>query len=127
MAAPTNYEIGATYETMTDIRAAGIIEPECDFFEYVELVDLANGQNRGIGLPYAEWHFGFMSSDQYENLRDFCAGISAAIYVAMPDSDNTFKRYSGVLKMPQQYTIRNDRRIDITVKITHLVEIPEPE
>lgn len=127
MTAPTNYEIGATYEGLVDIRVAEIIEPESDFFEYVdEEVELGNGHTRGMGLPYTIWHFGFLTADQYDALRAYCTDTSADIYIATPDSSNDFKRYSGIMKIPQQFDIRADRRIDITVTITHLVEIPEP-
>ena len=126
MAAPTNYEIGTTYAGMVDIRTAEIIEPESDFFEYVEASALGNGHVRGMGLPYAEWHFTYLTADQYDALRSYCTGLSAEIFIATPDSSNTLKRYSGILKLPQQYSIRADRRLDLTAMITHLVEIPEP-
>jgi hypothetical protein len=122
MTAPTDYGIGTTSTTAT-LASIGLINPQSDFFEYVESVELANGKTRGFGLPYVEWHFGYMTAAQYDVLRGYCAGSSVDIYIDTPDKNNDFKRFSGKLKLPQMFSVRAGRRLDVPIKITHLVEI----
>lgn len=122
MAAPTNYEIGSTLGGMADMITAGIIYPQAEYNEGVDTVTLGSGQLRRLGLPFATWTFGYLTQAQYDALRAFCTGASAAVFIATINNDNEFVRYAGIMQMPERYTIRDSKYIDMEVIISHLVE-----
>lgn len=125
MTAPTTYEIGSTLVGVTDMVNAGIIDPQAEYNEGTDTVVLGNGQQRRFGLPFATWVFGYLTQAQYDALRAFCTGASAAVFIATINNDNDFKRYAGIIQMPERYTIRDDKYLDVQVVISHLVEQEE--
>jgi hypothetical protein len=124
MAAPTNFEIGATLIGMADIVTAGIIEPMAEFYEYAEEISLANGQRRAYGLPRANWTFAYLTAAQYDALRAYATGASGQVYIATLNNDSEFVRYSCIMLPPPRYTIRIDRPTyrDVTIEFRYLVE-----
>lgn len=54
---------------------------EFNFQPYAKYVKLGNAQKKGMGFPVATWSFRALRSEQRENLRDFCADISAEVYI----------------------------------------------
>lgn len=125
MTAPTNYEIGSTLIEISDMVTAGIIYPQAEYNEGTDTVTLGSGQQRRMGLPFANWTFGYLTQAQYDALRAFCTSASAVTYIATINNDNEFKRYAGIMQMPERYTIRDSKYLDVQVTITHLVEQEE--
>jgi len=121
MTAPITYEIGSTLAGIDALVNIGAIEPKAEYNEYAETITLANGSTRGAGLPFATWLFGYLTSDQYDVLRAFCSGASASVFIATINNDNDFVRYAGIIKFPERYTIRDGRRVDVSITISHLV------
>jgi len=121
MTAPTTYEIGASLGTIATLASQDIINPESTFIDFPSTVKLASGLTRGLGFPQAQWHFGYMTSVQYDALRTLCTGISATVCIATMNNDRDFVRYNCSMEVPPQYVIRADRYIDVTVLFTGLV------
>lgn len=122
MPSPTTYEIGTTSSTTAlGSLTTFVPDPESQFDEFSEKVILQNGTVRGLGLPKATWHYGFLTAAQYDQLRTFQTNASASVYISTMINDGTFVKYSAVMVMPTQYTIRANRYIDITIEFTNLV------
>lgn len=119
----TSYKIG-TANTVDDFKLLSdweVVDPQSDFFEYSTTAKMANGVIRGLGYPRATWHYGYLTSAQYEIMRDFCSGASANVYIATMINDGTFSAYSAVMSVPENYTIRAGTYIDVTFQFTNLV------
>ena len=123
MTAPTTYEIGTTLGGMLALSALStpILDPSADFIEYPEPVILGNGTIRGVGLPQANWHYGFITETQYDKFRVFCTGASTEIFIATIKNDGSYLRYTAVMIMPETYVIRATRYIDVLIRFTNLV------
>lgn len=57
---------------------------EWEMQPYSSYKNLANGQKRGQGFPVIKWTFKYLRPEQRENLRDFCSGVSANVYIRTP-------------------------------------------
>lgn len=124
MAAPTTYEIGTALNDMNSLTMAR--EPQADFQEYSTRVMLADGIMKGRGFPVVTWHFGFLSPSDFDFFKAFCTEASSAVYIATMDNNRDYKRYSCIMTLPEKYTRRNDKGIDVTITFSHLIEQPEP-
>ena len=60
---------------------------EWEYQSYAEKVVLGNGQDLGRGYATARWSFGGLRPEQRENLRDFCTGLSAEVYIRTPTNE----------------------------------------
>jgi hypothetical protein len=122
MTAPTTYELGATLAGMATMSAIGAINPESQFIDYAEVITLADGAKRGMGLPQASWHFGYLTPDQYDAIKSFVAGIGASVFIATVNSGRAFVRYECVIELPDRFVLRNEKYIDVTINFSQLVE-----
>lgn len=121
----TSYKIG-TANTEEDFKLLSdwdVVDPQSDFFEYSVTVKLANGKTRGLGYPRATWHYGYLTTAQYETMRDFCTGSSASVYIATLINDGTFAAYSAIMSVPENYIMRAGRYVDVTFQFTNLVSV----
>jgi len=121
MTAATTFEIGTTFAGMQTCTVIGIPEPEMEPVDFAESDVLANLVERGRGFPQCNAHFGYLTAAQYTVIRSYCPALSTEIYVALLNSDGDFVRYFGVMTMPKNYSIRNLRRLDLTITFTRLV------
>jgi hypothetical protein len=122
MTAATTYEIGTVLGSCATLTSLSIVNPESNFTDYPDTIKLADGTIRGKGFPLASWHFGYLSSAQYDALRAFCAPASAAACIATMNNDRDFIRYDCVMLMPDTFVVRAGRYVDVTVEFSHLVE-----
>ena len=85
-------------------------------------ITLGDGTERAIGSPLAAWHWGFLTSAQRDQLKTFCPGKSAAVYIRTILPDGSFADYSAIMVWPQNEMRQAGRVIDITVEFRQLVE-----
>lgn len=121
MAAPTTFEIGAALATSATLTSRGIPEPEANFTDYSTTVRLASGLTRGLGYPLASWHYGYLTNAQWDLLKAFQTGASAAVCISTMKNDGSFLRYNAVMVMPVTYVIRATRVVDVTIEFNNLV------
>ena len=50
---------------------------------------LGDGTDLGRGSPRARWTFGGLRPEQRENLKDFCSGLTAEVYIRTPENETT--------------------------------------
>ena len=127
MAAQYQYEIGPTYAGMTNVEelATPLPPPRSTFKPYSQAVNLGNGRVRGNGWPVAEWRFGFLKQAQRDQLRAFCPGASACVYIKTRtnDSADSYQVYTATMVWPQSEERDADgRRLDFVVEFINLQE-----
>lgn len=75
-----------------------------------------------IGTPITRWHWGFLTALQRTQLRTFCSGRSASVFIRTPDDTETFQNYSCVMIWSPQIEDRQATRIiDFTIEFRNLV------
>ena len=77
--------------------------PDAQFAEFVTVVELASGHEKGLGLPTAQWTFGLVSQAQRDALRVYCPGVSSDVVIKTRTNDNggEYKLYSAIMKWPK--------------------------
>ena len=120
-----SYEIGASYGAMANLEdlTAPVDPPKSSFWPYSKYVDLGNGLVRGAGFARAEWRWGFMTQAQRNQLRTFCTGASAAVYIKTRknDSSDAYQVYTAVMVWPDEEAKENTRRLDLVIEFRALV------
>ncbi len=126
MTEPTKFEIGANLAGVVTLDSLGVVDPEWSFDDYSETVKLNSGLTRGLGFPRTSWHYGFLYKSQYDALRTYCTGVSAAVCIATMNNEMGIVRYNCNMEMPTRYAVRSPegKQIyqDVTISFTELVE-----
>lgn len=126
-----DFEIGTTLETMTNIEALtpALSVPRAPFRDFADRVTASSGRVFGRGFPFCRWLFSRLTGAQREELKSFCAGESANVYIKTLANDDVYHVYQAVMVWPQgeerEPAVRD--RMELEILFTHLVEIPEEE
>jgi hypothetical protein len=124
MTAPTTFEIGSALGSIATLTSLGAIEPESQFIDYSTTVKTGSGKVRGLGLPSATWHYGYLYQAQYDALRAFCPTAGASVCIATLNNDMDYVRYNGFMEFPTQFVVRSPEGrkvyIDVTITFTGL-------
>lgn len=120
------FEIDTTLLGMTplDELTTALPDPKSSFMPYSRLVNLGNGGTRGVGAPIAIWTFPLLEIDQYNQLREFCPGAAAEMFIVTKLDDDTFATFSGTMMVPNEPQNRfYGQRRDYAVQFRNLVLI----
>lgn len=119
-------ELGATLATMTNFEsmATPIPNPKTFFKPYAELVTLGNGSSFGRGFPQAEMRWNILTRAQRDQLRTYCTGASAAVFVKLRtnDDEDEYKVFQGIMHWVEEEEKDSRARVDFTLRFTHLIE-----
>jgi hypothetical protein len=87
------------------------------------VIVLGNGANRGVGLPVAIWHWGYLTRAQRDLLRAFCTGASATIFIETRTNDtvDVFDQFTTMMIWPLEENKDAGRRIDFVIEFRNLV------
>jgi len=95
-----SFEIGTTSST-TNLESLTVpVNPPSrppDYKEWSSSYDQADGGMAGDGYPIAIWTFDYLTAAQVAQLRTFCTGRSAAIYINTLINDDTYDKFSCVM------------------------------
>ncbi len=120
------YKIGTT-STMTNIEELTVPIPNMKSFyrPYAEVVTLGNGESFGRGFPQAEWTWNFLTRAQRDQLREFCVGASAPVYISTRVNDNAdeYKDFQAIMIWPLEEERFTGKRMDFTIVFKQLVEV----
>lgn len=96
------FEIGSTLMGMTNLESLStpVPLPQFDYVPFARVVNKGNGGTRGIGFPVATWIFGILSIDEYNQLRTFCPGASAEVYIRTRVDDDSYADFQAKLVWP---------------------------
>lgn len=120
------YQIGTTLENLTNIEELPTPLPDMKstYKAYAETVTLGNGEIFGRGFASAEWRWNLLTRLQRDQLRVFCPGASAAVYIKTRVNDNAdeYKIFKAIMQFPIEEEKDASVRLDVTITFTHLVE-----
>jgi hypothetical protein len=96
------FEIGTTLGGMTNIQSLTVPLdlPKSEYAPYARSVNLGSGGKRGVGSPMATWIFPLMTVEQRDQLKSFCTGASAAVYIRTKLNDDTYADFSATMIWP---------------------------
>lgn len=121
-----DYRIGTTLIGMTLLNAlpTPLPTPQANYRAGGERVKLASGLVRDHGFPTAEWRFPILSLAQRDQLRGFCAGTSADIYIrtSTDASGLAHKTYRAVMVWPDEEDIQAELAIELTLRFEAMIE-----
>jgi hypothetical protein len=103
--------------------------PKSTFSQYASVVELADGSKRGIGAPIATWHWDYLPRTMRDQLRTFCPGASATVYIRTYTKDNAGapKYYQAQMVWPtQSEETQATRSMDLTIEFRQLVLQADP-
>lgn len=120
----SSYKIATTLAGITslDLLATKVVDPRGTFKEFQERVTLGDGTVRGTGWKSAEWHWDFIKRAMRDQLRTFCPGASAVVYITTKtnDSADSFATYKAVMIWPDELDKPAGRRMDFTIQFQRL-------
>lgn len=120
----SSYKIGTTFAGMTALSAltTPVVEPNHSWQDFAEEVVMASGKSVGRGFPLASWAFPLFPDVAMRNqLKTFCPGKSAAVYIATQNNAGTFANYSAIMHWPIEEDKENNWDIGLVIKFTRLV------
>lgn len=99
-----DFKIGTTQGGMTNLEslATPVPLPQSDYLPYARTVILGNGRTRGVGSPVVTWTFQLLSLAEYTQLRQFCSGSSAHVFIRTKVDDDTWADLEGDLIWPNE-------------------------
>lgn len=102
-----NYALGLTQAGMTHVEeitaTAGWPDgrpPRGRFYESSEVADRSDGHVIGRGFPYAVWVFDWLNQAMVNQLRAYCPGYSADVYLRTRRNDGSFADYQAIMVWP---------------------------
>ena len=122
------FEIGTTEGGMTNVEllTTPLQAPKSNYFPYARVASKGNGGARGIGSPVATWMFPLLSAAEYSQLKTFCPGASADVFIRTKLDNDTYADFEAKMIWPNEpqdrtYSIRKN----FTVIFRNLILIPE--
>lgn len=83
-----DYSIGSAVNSVQSFYDLGIIAPFQDpYAPFGVEVDAADSLVYGHGYPFTAWRWGYISQEERDLLKTYCAGKSAIVYVRLHDDD----------------------------------------
>ena len=122
------FEIGTTEGGMANLDT--IIDddhmPKSNYLPYARVHNKGNGGTRGVGSPVATWSFPFLSLAEYNQLKSFCPGSSADVFIRTKLDDDTYADFEAKLIWPNEPQDRwYANRRNWTITFRNLILIPE--
>jgi hypothetical protein len=127
-----SFSIGTTQATLTNLAnlTTPVPEPKSTYRPYADVKPLASGGVRGVGFPVATWYWDILTRAQRDQLRIFCSGQSAAVWIRTKtmDSSDTYRLYQAVMVWATQEEEREmgHRRTQLQITFQAMVEVAEP-
>lgn len=126
---PDNWSVVSTLlsSASADISSARALEWE--YQPYSRAVVKGNGLKQGLGYPRARWLFKGLRFEQRENLKDFCAALSAEVYIRTPTNETTagartWDDFSAILNWTESTELVGVNHVEnIELVFTHLVAV----
>ena len=125
------FALGTSMGSITNLEsfAVPIIPPKSTFATCAMVIDLADGSKRGLGAPVATWHWDGFPPDQRDELRTFCPGTSALVYIRTYTKDNAYAPHYYQAQMIWPVTSEetwSKHRLDFTIEFRQLVLQADP-
>jgi len=132
----SSFQIGTSLVGMVNIESltTPLPVPRAPFNPYARLVMASSGRSIGQGLATCQWIFSRLTPDQRQQLRGFCAGSSATVYIITMTNEadvghsvasDAYMPFRGVMHWPEEKRepSRLHDRLEFTITFTHLVPL----
>ncbi len=98
------FKIGTTLGGMTALEslATPVPLPQHDYLPFARVHNKGNGGTRGVGSPVTTWTFQILSLAEYNQLRTFCTGASALVYIRTKVDDDTYANFQANMIWPNE-------------------------
>ena len=125
----SSFKIGTSVAGLTslDELTTWVPDPRSFYQQFSRLVNLGSGLKRGAGYPITTWSYGDLTQAQREQLRTFCSGASAEVYIQTRTNDedeettpSLFKIFKAVMIWPEGEENHASRRLDFIITFTRL-------
>lgn len=125
------HALGSTLETLTLLPALDIPipTPKSTYAEYAQVEMAVSGVDVGQGEPSGEWRWTYLTRRQRYQLRQFCPGLSAVIYVTLmtneADADGVpvYETFLGVVHWPAGDDRNSRQTFGFALTFTHLERV----
>ena len=99
---------------------APVPDPVSFWRDYQEQTELGNLTVRGLGYPSADWLFPRLTVAERTQLKTFCAGASAVVYIRTLNHAGSYANYKAVLVWPQEERCRAGFFFETTLHLQRL-------
>ena len=121
------FGIGTSASTITDLGSLTdpITYPKSTFLATAVTKKTGANAKRGFGLPVAYWTFPLMTLEERNQLKTFCAGYSAEVYITTKKDDDTYADFSCTMNWVDDDTSGRwfGERKEIVIEFVNLVEV----
>lgn len=130
----SEFKIGSTLVGITNIESltTPLPVPRAPFKPYARSLSAVSGISVGKGFPSVTWIFSRLTPAQREQLRSFCTGDSATVYIqTMTNEANTgagvaadsYHVYQAIMHWPEEKRdpAKTHDRLEFSINFTHLV------
>lgn len=119
-----SYQIGTTYGGLANVEslATPLAAPRSTPPDYSQPIELVSGGVRGGGWLACTWSWATMTQAQYDQLRTFCSGKSAEVYINTRKDDGAYQVYTAWLVWPEQPRRDSGRVLDVVLEFRDLEE-----
>ncbi len=128
-----SYEIGTTQVGLVNLGSltVPVRAPRFTFSPYSKPIQLGNGRIRGAGWPKATWRWDVISAKERDQLRAFCSGASAVVYIKTRVNSNNgtvvdqYKVFQAVMIWPEPEGERDFTgvRKDFEIQFQAMIEV----
>ena len=121
----SSFMIGSTSSTTSlDQLTTPIPDPKSSYLPYARTHNKGNGGTRGVGSPVAQWQFPILSVAEYSQLKSFCPGASAHVFIQTKLDDDTYDLFECEMIWPNEPQDRwYGERKNFTVIFRNLVAV----
>jgi len=97
-----SYGISASTSATTNVESltTPLNPPRSTYNEWSRIYDRSDGSSAGDGYPSAVWHFDYLTQAQVTQLRTFCTGRSASVYITTRINTGAFATYTAQMIWP---------------------------
>jgi hypothetical protein len=120
------FKIATTLGGLTLLQAltTPVLAPYWSYRPYRESTELIDHSVRGFGPAAVGWRWGFLTNAQRDQLRTFCPGDSAEIYIRTKklDSDDSYTNMKVRMVWPAEENPQAKRKLEFTLSFIVLAE-----
>ena len=120
------FEIGLTLVGMTNVTelAVPLLAPKSSYKRFAAIIGLGNLSARGYGNPSSTWRWKFLTLAQRDQLKTFCPGTSAQVYIRTKKRDATeaWANFLCWMVWPEEEEVQAGDVLDFTVLFRDMVE-----
>jgi len=121
------FGIGTSAGSITDLQSLTVPldDPKSVYLPTAVTKKTGANTKRGFGLPVAYWTFPLMSLEERNQLKTFCAGASATVFITTKLDDDTYDDFQCTMNWPDDDTSGRwyGERKEIIIEFVNLVAV----